>query len=317
MDETRKSAGARLFFGVAFVGTLVSIDTSWRFFGERLHITATWERAGMFAVIELALLACGIAMAGGVRRGDGPGPARFLAWALCAAAGYMALDLAGLTEGLARVALGPVLAVVCLHLALGIEIKARRGVRSGTFARIGRELRERALSRLGLADDERSALTRTRQRAAVRAAAIATSRRPGRAALRRAVLKSGAATDADMRTLLLDTRAALGAVDRLTDKVLDNPWTAAVPVPSVPVQRVRRPSSAPTSGGPVPGWDMAKVVQMIREGRPADEIQALADVSAKNLQRVRRVMAGLHEGTDAVRGDITAAFVQRVREAMV
>src|SRR6476469_2834585 len=113
-------------------------------------------------------------------------------------------------------------------------------------ARIGRELRERALSRLGLADDARDALARTRERAAVRAATIATSRKPNLRTLRRAVLKSGAATSPEMRALLLDTRAALGSVDTLVDMDVDSPWTSGrvdepVPVPSVP-----RPRTAPT-----------------------------------------------------------------------
>lgn len=308
-ENGTKSTGAPLFYLGAFVTTLVSIDTSWRFFGERLHITYIPERIAMFAVIELILLACGIAMRGNVRRGDSPGPARWLAWALCGAAGYMAFDLAGPVEGTARVVLGPVLAVVCVHLALGIEIKVRRGQRSSTMARIGRELRERALSRLGLADDQRDALVRTRDRAAGRAAWIATSRNPNRRALARAVRKSGAALDGTMRARLVDEVAALSNLDDLVSAVRPSPWS--VPVPSVPAVRVPRPRNAPTSGGPVPGWDMAKVVQMIREDRPDAEIRALSSVSVKNLQRVRRVMNG-----GGVQGDITATFVQRVQEAM-
>ena len=194
-----------------------------------------------------------------------------------------------------------------------IEIKARTGVRSGTLARIGREMRERALSRLGLADDARDALQRTRERAAVRAAEIATSRKPSRQALRRAVLKAGP----DMRVLILDTRAALGSVDKLMDKVVDNPWTSPVPsVPSVP--RPPRPSSAPTSGGPAINWDLDKVVRLVQEGQPDADIIA-AGVSAKNLQRVRRVVRGLSAGlaeADLVRGDITTKFVQSIRKAM-
>jgi hypothetical protein len=315
MDETNKPTGSGPWY-VGFVVALgVSVDTSWRFFDERLGVTDVRERVLLFAVVEVMLLAAAWSMRAGVRRNGKPGSARLVAWGLCATQAYMALELSGLAIGLARVVLGSGLALVALHQALGIEIKAKTGTSSGTAARIARELRERALSRLGLADDARDALTRTRQRAAVRAATIATSRKPSRAALRRAVLKSGAATDAGMRALLLDTRTALGAVDKLMDKVLDDPWTT--PVPSVPVRR--RPSSSPTSGGPVPGWDVAKVVAMIREGRPADEIQAVAEVSAKNLQRVRRVMDKIREGWEdeviAV-GDITMAFSARVREAM-
>src|SRR6185369_17739693 len=150
-------------------------------------------------VLELMLVACGWAMRAGVRRSGHPGSARFIAWALCAMSGYMALDLSGPMQCLARVVLGPVLAIVALHQALGIEIKARIGQRTGTWAKIGRELKERALSRMGLGNDERDAKRRTMERAAVKAATIATSNRVNKAALRKAVLKSGAATDTNMQ----------------------------------------------------------------------------------------------------------------------
>lgn len=309
MDEN-KTRGPWYWYVSAGVATLVSTDTSWRFFGERLHITDLRERVILFAVLEIALVAAGLSMRASVRRTGAPGSARLVAWSLAAASGYMAVELSGPAAGVARVALGPVLAIVALHQALGIEIKARHGARTGTAAKIGRELRERALSRLGLADDSRDALARTQDRAAVRAATIATSGKPSRRALRRAVLKSDAATNGRTRALMLDTVAALQNLDSLSSVRRPSPWTDEVPIPSVPVQR-RRPSSAPTSGGPVPGWDAAKVVQMVREGRPADEIMALSGISAKNLQRVRRVMSG-----GGVQGDLTAAFVQRVREAM-
>ncbi|HVW42110.1 MAG TPA: hypothetical protein VHC18_12250, partial [Amycolatopsis sp.] len=169
----RPPEGSRGFYLVAFMSLLVSVDTSWRFFGEKLGITNVYERAAMFAVVEVALIACGFAMRAGIRSEAGkPGPARVILWTLCAASGYMAFDLAGPISGLARVTLGPVLGVVMLHLALGIELRHRRR-RVTTWARVSRELKERFLSRLGLGDDERDALARTRDRAARRAAHLA------------------------------------------------------------------------------------------------------------------------------------------------
>lgn len=85
--------------------------------------------------------------------------------------------LSGPVEGIARVALGPILSLVMLHLALGIEIRNRTAVRTGTWARVGVEIRERVLSRLGLGNDERTALTRTRERAARRVARLAVTGR--------------------------------------------------------------------------------------------------------------------------------------------
>lgn len=299
-----KPKGSGPWYAGFVVALGVSVDTSWRYFGQKLGIEGP-ERILLFGVVEVMLLAAAWSMRAGVRRDGHPGSARVVAWALCGFQGYMALELSGLAHGIARVVLGSGLALVALHQALGIEIKARTGQRSGVLARIGRELRERALSRLGLADDARDALTRTRQRAAVRAAAIATSHKPSPRKLRRAVLKSGAALDPAMRAMLLDTRMALGSMDKLMDKVVDNPWTTVVPVPSVP-----RPRSAPTSGGPAIGWDVDKVVRLVLEGRPDTEI--LEHVSVKNLQRVRRVLRQL---PGEVSTADTAKFVQSVREA--
>lgn len=311
MDEMSKAkpTGSGPWYAGFAVALGVSVDTSWRYFGERLGIVGA-ERVLLFGVIEVMLLAAAWSMRAGVRRNGQPGSARVVAWALCGFQGYMALELSGLATGIARVVLGSGLALVALHQALGIEIKARVGARSGTWARIGREMRERALSRLGLADDARDALQRTRERAAVQAASIATSRKPNIRRLRAAVLKSGAATSPAMRALLLDTRAALGSVDKLADKVLDDPWTT--PVPSV--RPVPRPRNAPTSGGPAIGWDMDKVVAMMLR---AEDVSGLA--SPKNIQRVRRVLLGLAAEippANLVRGDITAKFVASIQKSM-
>jgi hypothetical protein len=207
---------------------LVSVDTSWRFFGTKLGITSIPERAAMFAVVEVALIACGFAMRAGIRSDDGkPGPARLILWALCAASGYMAFDLAGPVSGLARVALGPVLGVVMLHLALGIELRhARRRVT--TWARVSREVKERFLSRLGLGDDERDALARTRDRAARRAAHLARASwiTPFRKLrLARALRSANAAHDDRMRARLMAELAAVQHADELRRLDLASPWS--------------------------------------------------------------------------------------------
>ncbi|HKN99316.1 MAG TPA: hypothetical protein VJX10_19510, partial [Pseudonocardiaceae bacterium] len=156
------------YYAGAGGGLAVSLNTSWRFFGERLGVTGA-ERVVMFSVLELAFVACALGMRANVRHVDPatgrPGPAgapRLVAWALCGLSGYAALVLSGPVDGAARVALGPVLSLVMLHLALGIELRHRTGTRNGTWSRVADELRERALSRLGLADDDRDAATRTR-----------------------------------------------------------------------------------------------------------------------------------------------------------
>jgi hypothetical protein len=298
-----KPTGSFPWYVASAVAIGVSVDTSWRFFGENLHITDLRERIILFAVLEITMVAAGWSMRAGVRRNGHPGSARLVAWALCGFSAYMAMELSGPAEGLARVALGPVLALVALHQALGIEIKARMGVRSGVLARIGRELRERALSRLGLADDSRDALQRTQERAAVRAATIATSAKPSRRALRKAVLKAGPA----QRALILETAGALRNLDSLVsaNAALDNPWVAKV---DKAVDKAR-----PTSGGPAISWDLDKVVAMELAGQDVTGL-----VSPKNLQRVRRVLRAL--AADMVvaefgKGDLTAQFIQRVTAA--
>lgn len=312
---TEKPKGSGPWYLASAVAVGVSVDTSWRFFGGNLNITDLRERVLLFAVLEVALLAAGWSMRAGVRRDGHPGSARWIAWALCGMSAYMAIELSGPAEGLARVALGPVLALVALHQALGIEIKARIGQRTGTWARVAREMRERALSRLGLADDARDALQRTRERAAERAARLATHPErvwARRSRLARAVRRAGVATDPAMKQIMLSHAAVYGNLGLLMELALDSPWTS----PSVPSVRPSRPSSAPTSGGPAIGWDLDKVVRLVLEGRPDVDVLA-AGVSAKNLQRVRRVVRQLptSDPDSLVRGDMTAKFALAVRLA--
>lgn len=223
-----KPEGSRGFYLVAFMSLLVSVDTSWRFFGEKLGITSVPERAAMFAVVEVALIACGFAMRAGIRGPAGkPGPARLILWALCAASGYMAFDLAGPVSGLARVTLGPVLGVVMLHLALGIELRHAR-THVTTWSRVSRELKERFLSRLGLGDDERDALARTRDRAARRAAHLARASwlTPfRRVRLGRALRRANVAHDDRMRARLMAELAAVQHADELRRLDLASPWS--------------------------------------------------------------------------------------------
>jgi hypothetical protein len=226
----------------ALGGLAVSLDTSWRFFGERLGIHGL-EQGVMFSVVELALIACALGMRVNVRRVDPatgrPGPAgapRLVAWALCGLSGYAALLLSGPVEGIARVALGPILGLVMLHLALGIEIRNRITVRTGAWVRVGAELRERALSRLGLADDDRDAATRIRHRAVRRAArlALATGSPWRTARLARALRTAQVAHDPLARERLLAELAVLRCADELATLPLPSPWLAV----STPVSTV-------------------------------------------------------------------------------
>ncbi|EHB45903.1 hypothetical protein MycrhDRAFT_6381 [Mycolicibacterium rhodesiae JS60] len=232
----QRESGVTVACYVAALATLpVSLNTSWRFFDEVLNIpTADGERYIMFAVAELALVVSGAGMAVNVRRSGHPGPFRVVVWAMCAVSGYMAWAMSDLEEGLARVILGPVLGAVMLHLALGLELRARHH-RTGTLARIGHELRERILSRLGLADDERDALQRTRDRAAFRSAQLSMPRRwrwSREARLQRALLAANVADDPQMRDKMLARLSVLHHAHELCTHRQPSPWLDGHPAPS-------------------------------------------------------------------------------------
>lgn len=234
----RLPTGTPWWYYLASLGGLcVSLNTSWRFFGDKLHIVGA-ERVIMFSVLEAALVACALGMRANVRRVDAhtgrPGPAgapRLVAWALCGLSAYAALLLSGPIDGAARVALGPVLSLVMLHLALGIEIRQTSGARAGTWARVTGELRERVLSRLGLADDDRDAVTRTRQRAASRAALLALNSSARRRTIRltKALRAAQIAHDPAMRDRMLAELAVLRSADELTTLTQPSPWNETAP----------------------------------------------------------------------------------------
>jgi len=222
-DDTSRGA---LFFYLVFANTLlVSLDTNWRLF-EYLGVSALWERAVMFVVLDFALIACGVAMRASIRSTGQPGPARMLAWALSGVAAFGAIVMSGPIVGTLRVLLGPVLGIVALHMALGIEMRSHNGG-STTMARIGFELRERMLSWLGLGNDQRDALARIRDRAAYRAARLAMAPKytPFRKRrLERALRKSYVAHDPDRRAALLNELATVRHADQLAKLPQPSPW---------------------------------------------------------------------------------------------
>jgi hypothetical protein len=195
--------------------------------GLVLHIPNN-ERYAMFAVAELALVTCGAGMAANVRHDGGrPGSFRAIVWVMCAGMAYMAWAMSPPTEALGRILLGPLLGTIMLHLGLGIEVRAHQQ-RAGTLARVGRELRERWIARLGLADDARDAAQRTRDRAAIKAAALARPPRPPwsrQAKLERALLAAGVADDAVMRDRMLARLAVVRHADQLGTLTQLSPWT--------------------------------------------------------------------------------------------
>jgi hypothetical protein len=163
-----------------------------------------------------------------VRRTSKAGPAQLVALALCTAEAFMAFALSGPAVGVVRAFFGPCLALITLHLALGIELHVKfKGERRGTWARIGRELRERLLSRMGLdLDPDRTALVRTRDRAADRAARLAAGNVVlfRRTRLARAVRQSNAALDPGQRERLMAQLKAQKTVGDLPKMKVTSPW---------------------------------------------------------------------------------------------
>lgn len=175
---SQTGTGSGIFYAAAVAGMFVSLNTSWNFFGEKLDVQNLVERGVMFFVLELAQLACGWGMRTSIqrtttseRRGT-PGPARWVAWALCGMSAYMAWELSGFWVGVARVMLGPVLSLVMLHLALGIEVRGLTIRKDSTWMRLAHEFRERFLSLFGLGDEGRDAKTIAQERALARAIRI-------------------------------------------------------------------------------------------------------------------------------------------------
>jgi hypothetical protein len=205
--------------------------TSWAFVRDVVHMHSLPERVVLFSVVEFALLSLTAVMRSVVRRSQPgeprrPGPAGTVAWALCGVTALAAWEVSGPVVGTVRVLTGAVLYEVLLHLALGIDRRERTG-QQGTLARIAGELRERALSRLGLGDDARDAVTRTRERAAHRAARLAIVRRtPFRQArLQRALRISQVASDPERMDAMLAEITVLKHASKLGDLDWSVPWS--------------------------------------------------------------------------------------------
>lgn len=259
--------------GVVFLS--VSLDTSWRFFGDILDITNPAEHVVMFASVELGLVACAVGMRANVwsTRDGGkpgsPGAPRMVAWVLCGFACYCALVMAGPVAGLARAVLGPIAAMVMLHMALGIEIRNHHQARLGAWAKLAAEISERMLSWFGLGDDTRDARTRARERAARRAArqvlaladlhtdnpsarAMAVRRRLTNR-LSRALRRADVAHDPRVRTWMLAELAVLRHAGDLVELDQTSPWEPNRARRAAPIAGpgVEQPPPAPPST-PVP-----------------------------------------------------------------
>ncbi|MFD8814696.1 hypothetical protein ACFV23_25205 [Streptomyces sp. NPDC059627] len=260
---------------VAALGcTAYSADTSWRFAADYLDMAGTAERAGMFAAAELALFATALMARQNLAVQGAPGLPGTLVWVITTVQVIPAYAESGPVGGTVRAFVGPVMAAMLWHLAMGIELRLRTpgAASNGLIAVLGREARERLLSRLGIAARDRDAAQITRDRATARAVTLAARlaertpeqqrNRRGRRLTRRlskAVGRASVATDPLQRTQLLDQLAARRHALALATVPLPSPWSpahssaSAATVPAQPTSNVPVPVPGPDgSDEPVP-----------------------------------------------------------------
>jgi hypothetical protein len=183
-------------FGLAVPGLLalgMSANTSYRFLGDPLGITAHTERLALAGTAEAAIIALSVyAWATKTK-----GPAR-LALAAVLVQAVPAYSIGGGIGGTVRVAIGPLLLAVLLHLLLGLEVRAR-GERPDSLLRAAlRECRERLAAWLGIGRRGADSAAIARSRAADRAVSLAdrlAAARPGGRSHRRLVGRLATAVD--------------------------------------------------------------------------------------------------------------------------
>lgn len=225
----------------ALVCTAYAADTSWGFARDWLGMHDVTERAALFAAAEIALLSCGLmarankAATTTETEAGTPGVAGVLMWVITGVQVIPCYAQSGIVGGTVRAVIGPVMAGLLWHLAMGLEIKVVKpqALSTGLPAVIGRELRERLLSRLGLATRDRSAAQITRDRATARAVRLGARRwlSPwGKARLAAAASLSGAATNGGQRHTLMQELAGRRSAGQLRTVPVVSPWVQE-PVP--------------------------------------------------------------------------------------
>lgn len=220
--------------------TAYSADTSWRFASDYLDMAGALERAMMFSAAELALFATALMARQNLKTQGAPGVPGALVWVITGVQIIPAYAESGAVGGTVRAFVGPVMAAMLWHLAMGIELRLHKpdAASQGLLATLGREARERLLSRLGIATRNRDAAQITRERATERAGALASRLakmpekdrmiRHGRRIERRletALSRSGVGTDPNQRRALLEQLAARRHAAALATVVLPSPWT--------------------------------------------------------------------------------------------
>ncbi|WP_329260565.1 hypothetical protein OG223_41540 [Streptomyces sp. NBC_01478] len=172
----RRSTVAIPVAAIAAIGcTAYSADTNWRFAADYLGMGSAVERAAMFAAAELALFATAL-MARQNLNGpkQAPGVPGTLTWVITAVQIVPAYAESGPVGGTVRAFVGPFLAAMLWHLAMGIELRSRspHADSHSLAAVLTRQMRERLLARLGIADRGADAARIIRERALDRAVTL-------------------------------------------------------------------------------------------------------------------------------------------------
>lgn len=261
----------------AMACTAYSADTSWRFAEHELAMVDPGERAALFAAAELALFACALMARQNLRTQGAPGVPGVLVWVITGVQVIPAYSESGFVGGTVRAVVGPVLAAVLWHLAMGIELRhAKPDAESAALlAVLAREVRERLLSRLGLAVRDRSAEQISRDRWTAKAVALAaklSEMKPGqrgraRVARRLSVAVGNAQAGAsdEQREKLLGLLAARRHAASLATIDLPSPWQPAPePVDEYTEPVAVEPYPAPTNAVP----EGARLLPIIARPKP-------------------------------------------------
>ncbi|MFJ1897214.1 MULTISPECIES: hypothetical protein [unclassified Streptomyces] len=284
---TRQGTPAVKVAALAAVGcTAYSADTSWRFAADYLDIVSTVERTFMFATAELALFAMAL-MARQNLKGpkQAPGPPGVLVWVITGAQIIPAYAESGPIGGTVRALIGPVMAAILWHLAMGIELRSHtpEATSRSLLAVLGRQARERLLARLGIHDQDADATRLIRERALSRAVTLILrieamprekqAKRRGRRAARRlheALERAGVDSDPLQDKLLLRKLGTRQQATRLASLPLPQRW--ATPETRGPQPRpaaVKRTQPASLTGRSNPGdEDMRRADRPDSAARP-------------------------------------------------
>ncbi|MFD3561915.1 hypothetical protein ACFWVU_19835 [Streptomyces sp. NPDC058686] len=266
-----RSAVAVRVAAVAAIGcTAYSADTSWRFAADYLDIASTVERSFMFATAELALFAMAL-MARQNLKGPkrAPGPPGVLVWVITGAQIIPAYAESGPVGGTVRALIGPVMAAILWHLAMGIELRNHTPAATSRslLAILGRQARERLLARLGIHDQDADAARLIRERALSRAVTLILrieampmekqAKGRGRRATRRlheALERAGVDSDPLQDELLLRKLGTRQQATQLASLPLPERWeTPGARVPQPRPAASKRTSPARLSAAADPG----------------------------------------------------------------